>query len=282
MKKYLSKGNIICGIITIILLLMTFSTFEGASNSMPLIQEAVTASSDKVIPENDGKIVIISGRIAGEGYSAVDDTFDIEVDTPLLKRKVEVYQWVKKQGAHSQRKDDEYYEREWSDANPILYGSNPWEKPYENKTFYSTVKLGSYEISTDLVSKLEPLGERVTVEGLSSRTAEKFGMVLADDFYYIYQDLDVDYVEVGDARISYSALDISDLREITILAKQEGNMLVADVFPIGNIYAGILGIDEVTSKAAEDVAYAKWTALILTFIFALITAYITWNNSRRS
>jgi len=285
-KKYLSKGNIICGIITFLLIMLTTMLFEQASLTIPLIQAAVKAQSDKVMQENDGRIVLVSGRFSADGYSAWDDTFEVRVDAPILRRNVDVYQWVKDTEKSRSDDDVEYYKMEWSDAKPISFRDNPTSKPYQGKMFYSEAMFGEYKLSPDLVSKLEPHGSWIPVKGLSEGTAEKYGMVLENDIYFIYNDIEGEYLDVGDTRIYIYALDISDLEDITVLARQEGNMLTMhmvkdDVYPLGNIYGGIKSAEEISGEEEDDFVYAKWTAVIFTAIFALITALITWSNAGR-
>jgi len=154
--------------------------------------------------------------------------------------------------------------------------------------FYSEIMLGEYKLSPELVSKLEPHGSWIPVMELDGGTAEKHGMVLKNDVYYIYHDIESEYLDVGDTRIYFHALDISGLEEgdITVLARQEGNMLTVhmvkdDVYPLGKIYGGIKGVEEIAGEEEDDFVYAKWTAVIFTAIFGFITALITWSNAGR-
>ena len=285
MKKYLSKGNVIWGLVTILFIIMTATLFEEASLTMPLIRAAEKAQSDKVAPENDGKIVVVSGRIKADGYSTRDETFNVFVDAPILRRNVDMYQWVKYYERDRNNQMEERFRREWSDAEPIYHGDNPRSKPYQSRMFYSEVMLGEYELSQELVAKLQPHGSWTPVSGLGGGTAEKYGMVLTNDVYYIYHDIENKYVDVGDTRIHFHALDISDLGDITVLAKQEGNMLTVhrvkdNLYPLGDIYAGIKGVEEVAGKEEDDYVYAKWVLAGFTVFFAFLTALFTWLNVR--
>ena len=283
MKKYLSKGNVIWGLVTILFIIMTATLFEEASLTMPLIRAAEKVQSDKVAPENNGKIVLVSGRIKADGYSARDETFDIRVDAPILRRNVDMYQWVKYYERNRNNQMEEHFRREWSDAEPIYHEDNPRSKPYQGRMFYSEVMLGEYKLSQELAAKLAPHGSWTPVGGLSGGTAEKYGMVLTNDIYYIYHDIENEYVEVGDTRIYFHALDISGVENITVLAKQEGNMLTVhrvkdNLYPLGGIYAGIKGVEEVAGKEEGDYAYAKWVLAGFTVFFAFLTALFTWLN----
>ena len=279
MKKFLSKGNIICGIVTILFLILTFTFSEESSMTMQAIEEAVPMSSDRVDTDNDGKVVLVSGRITAEEYSALDDTFSVDVDFPILRRNVEMYQWVR----YTDRDGDETYVREWSDKDPVYFRDNPRSMPYQGRKFYSAFSLGAYELSPELVAKLEPLGSWARVGGLDRRTAERFGMELANDAYYIYQDLNNAYVDVGDTRITFDALNISGLSEITIVARQEGNMLVEhrlkdDIYPLGKIYEGIRDTKSILSEEEGEAAFGMWVLGGLTVVFAVVTGLITMSN----
>jgi len=248
---------------------------------MPLIRAAETAQSDRVAPENDGRIVLVSGRISADGYFAHDETFDVRVDAPILRRNVDMYQWVL---YRSNRNEEDEYRRQWSDREPTFHRDNPRSKPYQGRMFYSQVMLGEYELSQELLAKLEPHGSWTPVRGLGRATAERFGMVLADNVYYIYQNLESRFVEVGDTRIYFHALNISDLGDITVLARQDGNMLTVHrvdddrFFMMGNIYAGIIGVEEVASIEEGEFAFATWVFVGLTVFFAFLTALVTWLN----
>ena len=281
MKRYLSKGNIICGIVAILFLIMAAFYSEEATLTLEAIKEAIPMSSERLDPGNDGKIVLVSGPIYVDGYSAWDETFDADIDAPILRRTVEMYQWVRYFDSHN----DEYYQREWSDANPIYYRDNPDSKPYQDRKFYSEFTFGQYELSPEIVAKLERHGTWIPVGGLSSRTAERFGMHLINDVYYIFQDMQNPNVEVGDTRITFQALDIYDVFDITVVAKQEGNMLVQhrlrdELYPLGNIYNGIRDARSILDEEESEFAFGKWVLGGLAVVFIIATVLITRANAK--
>jgi hypothetical protein len=249
----------------------------------------VIVSGGRISPENEGKLVLVSGKIVTDGYDATDETFGITVDTPILQRHVYVYQWVK----NTDDDDDIYYEMEWSENRPISYRSNPKSKPYESQSFYSTVMLGEYELALDLIEQLHSFDSDlrfytsyVPVTGLNQETADKYKMTINNDAYFIYLDEDSEYYTIGDTRIEYEALDIGRLEYITVIGKQEGDFLtlymVKDRYELGKLFNGILKLDEVLTNYEDDFSFAKWGALFFTGIPALIAVLITMMNVKKS
>jgi len=285
MRKYLSVGNVVCGLITIFLLFAAIVMLDQEEQTMEALGGAVEAPVDRVLSANEGKVVVVSGKISHTGYSAYDETFEVGVDSPILKRNVDMYQWV--EYTESYGNDIEYYyEREWSDSNPIRYSDNPSSKPYESRMFYSEVMLGEYRLAPELVEKMRFMGKWADVAGLGRGAADKYGLILSDDVLYYYQNPAGQYVDVGDARIYYEALDISGLSDITVAARQEGDMLVElrgdnNVFLVGNIYDGVMSAADVFGAREDDFAFAGITALVLILIFGLITALITRGNIKK-
>jgi len=279
MRKYFSIGNVICGIVAIGCLIGMVAVFGEASMNIALIEDAIVVPGTQVLAENDGKIVLVSGRITNNEFYAFDDTFEVEADSPILKRSVDMYQWVK-----YTRDDEDYYTTEWSNAKPIVYSDNPRDKPYQDKMSCASVWVGEYELSPEIVAKLEPHGEWTRLRGLSGSVAARYGMEFVNDTFYIYNDLDNEYVDVGDTRIQFETLNISRLGDITILARQDGHMLNQHtprenvMYPLGNIYSGRKTLEEVLKEEEGELNFAKWVFIILTLVFALLTALLTWMN----
>jgi len=285
MRKYLSIGSVICGILTFFFIGLTILSFDQEAQTLDALGNAVEAPSDRVLPENEGKVVVVSGRIASDGYFAFDETFEVGVDSPILRRNVDVYQWVKKTEGMGEA-EEEYYEREWSDAKPVMYGDNPSSKPYEGRVFCSEFRLGEYRLAPELVEKFRFLGQWVDVGNLGWEAVDKYGLVLSGDAYYYYQNPGGQYVDVGDAKIYYEALDISGLSAITVAAKQEGDMLVelrgdGNMFLVGDVFSGVMSAEDVFGAREDDMAYAKVVGFVLIIIFGAITALLVRGNIKK-
>lgn len=136
---------------------------EGAS-------AVITVDAAKVDPQNDGKLVHVSGEVATADVLE-DLKFGVSVNAIKLVRKVESFQWkeneqstTKRGSGGSQETTTTYtYEKVWS---PDLINSsafkeagheNPTTRPVEGAEFVaSNVSLGAFRLSADLISRLGP------------------------------------------------------------------------------------------------------------------------------
>ena len=136
---------------------------EGAS-------AVITVDAAKVDPQNDGKLVHLSGEVATADVLE-DLKFGVSVNAIKLVRKVESYQWqenekstTKRGSGGSQETTTTYtYEKVWS---PELINSssfkeagheNPATRPVDGAEYVaSNVSLGAFRLSADLISRLGP------------------------------------------------------------------------------------------------------------------------------
>jgi len=137
---------------------------EGAS-------AVITVDAAKVDPQNDGKLVHVSGEVATADVLE-DLKFGVSVNAIKLVRKVESYQWqeneestTKRGSGGSQETTTTYtYQKVWS---PDLIDStgfkeavgheNPATRPVDGAEFVaSNVSLGAFRLSADLISRLGP------------------------------------------------------------------------------------------------------------------------------
>ncbi len=137
---------------------------EGAS-------AVITVDAAKVDPQNDGKLVHVSGEVATADVLE-DLKFGVSVNAIRLVRKVESYQWkeneestTKRGSGGSQETTTTYtYQKVWS---PDLIDStgfkeaagheNPATRPVDGAEFVaSNVSLGAFRLSADLISRLGP------------------------------------------------------------------------------------------------------------------------------
>ena len=136
---------------------------EGAS-------AVITVDAAKVDPQNDGKLVCVSGEVATADVLE-DLKFGVSVNAIQLIRNVESFQWreneqstTKRGSGGSQETTTTYtYEKVWS---PDLIDSstfkeagheNPTTRPVESAEFVaSNVSLGAFRLSADLISRLGP------------------------------------------------------------------------------------------------------------------------------
>ena len=136
---------------------------EGAS-------AVITVDAAKVDPQNDGKLVHVSGEVATADVLE-DLKFGVSVNAIKLVRNVESYQWqenqestTKRGSGGSQETTTTYtYQKVWSSDLIDSTGfkeaghENPATRPVDGAEFVAAnVSLGAFRLSADLISRLGP------------------------------------------------------------------------------------------------------------------------------
>lgn len=136
---------------------------EGAS-------AVISVDAAKVDPQNDGKLVHVSGEVATADVLE-DLKFGVSVNAIKLLRKVESYQWreieestTERGSGGSQKTTTTYsYEKVWAaeliDSTGFKEAGrdNPTTRPVDGAEFVaSNVSLGAFRLSAGLISRLGP------------------------------------------------------------------------------------------------------------------------------
>lgn len=172
----------------------------------------IDVKSDKVDKDNEGKLIATSGKLDYNDETLKDEVFNVSVSTPLLRRKVEVYQWDEEK-TDSDGETTYSYKKVWSDElidssnfNASGSHSNPTSKPYDNNDVYaSELKVGDYKLSSTFTSYLDTKG---SITDLSIATIPE-GYTVKNG--YITNSEDLDKPNVGDVRISFEYATYSDV-----------------------------------------------------------------------
>lgn len=155
---------------------------------------------------------------------ATDPDFDIYVDSPVLIRKVEMYQYLSKD---SQTVTTDFSERHEASQKVEEFGqertlSNPLF-PSEPKAtvFFGKVEIGDSGLllGNELLNKFslgsyvdfERQPRKLPVSGLADR-GSVFGLKPLDD--YTYATPGGEYWEVGDLRVTWYAVDPNDFADL--------------------------------------------------------------------
>lgn len=152
-----------------------------------------------------------------------DPDFNQRVDTPVLIRHVEMFQWREvRVGA------DVHYEQDWVDrpldANRFEKPgghANPGSFPIQGKQFDAgLVKLGAYALSPALVHAL-PGGDRIApdMKSLPGNLAASF----SPQGDYLVTSANPAHPRLGDLRISWEAVPV---QLVTVFARPQGDLLV--------------------------------------------------------
>lgn len=278
LSKFTSSfAAIPCGIIIIIFGCMMLWNNEkknviNKKDVKELRNVVVAVDSDAVDTTNEGKLIATSGKLDYGQVNLVDEDFGISLSTPVLVRKVEIYEWVET----SKTTDDKTvydYNSEWKER--IIDSSefddkkyvNPTYMPYEGKKYtVENLKVGAFTLSSsyrDLLTtseellKIEPtitLPEGYTVNGK-----------------YITNSANIEKPEIGDIRVSFSygKYDVA-----SVLGKQSGEEIkkytTAKRSAISKLVNGEKTADEMIDDIEAGFKMTKWIFRILGTILVCI------------
>jgi len=261
--------------IVIYIIVVIFSVFliakaiKQESGANPeVLDKVVILNEAKVLPENEGKLVLVSGKLkASEVFK--DNTFGIELDTFKVNKIVEMYQY--KAGT-----DEVGYEwNEKDEKKSIVSGSggiyrNP-KKSMSSINKCDKAYLGEFTVSEKLTQRIND-NEKVElpeIEGFKRKgeylTNSKWGP------------------SVGDIRIKMSYVNLEKLGDISILAKQVGDGFDEYKLDTGayafNVYQTKISNKEELAKALEQDSKNMAGGMIFIIIVLIIIGIILFRTN---
>lgn len=267
-------GGVLVGLILIIgapiLLFWNEGNFVRNAKKLDEGRRAVVTLNDPIAsPENDGKLVHVTGDAKADGSSTDTDT-GFTHTTLNMKRAVEMYQWdedadsdtTESVGGSETTNTTYTYTTNWfshtKDSSRFKSPEghqNPKTFPIKRKEQVATAKvsLGDFRLSDILVSNLPTT--LLSLEGKQAPLLD--GAIVAGNYFYLGDD--PDNPQVGDTRISYYSSEPGDY---SIVAKQNGSTLAAyptktgkDLYLIGS---GTKTADELFAAAEESNKNITW------------------------
>ena len=145
------KKNKIIGIVLIVIGLFcvfgAFSVNSGAPETAETISNAVYVSDGKVLPENEGKVVIVPGTLDADPF--------VDRETGIVIHDIVAYRKVEKLTIAEETNNDKTYEV-WS-----------WRESYDKNEYGGTeklvapnVSLGEFKVASELVQSITLYGQR--------------------------------------------------------------------------------------------------------------------------
>ena len=260
-----SFSGIIGGIIFIIIGVVLLWWNEGNNvrnlkTTAELSKTYINVSSDKVDPQNEGKLIATNGKVTNE-QELSDSLFNITVKTPLLKRVVEVYQWEENSETDSDGDTTYTYKKVWSDNlidsssfNKSGY-TNPTTKEYDDEVYASSlVNVGAFELSDE---QIRSLSTQATYNSFDEAKVTEMNYTISGS--YITNSKDMNNPEIGDTRIQYV---YNDSTELSVLAVQKGNSFITFVSQAGKkinrVMDGIKSGEEMINVIKTENKILKW------------------------
>ena len=229
MKKKKKTGGIVAGllflIIGIIMLWWNEASYAKAEEGLKEAKKSyIDITSEKIENRNEGKLVATKGAITLPETLLTDTTFNVSVNSAILIRKVEMYQWEEDCDTDSDGYETCTYSKVWDDELISSTGfesghTNPTEMPYESHTFINNnVKVGEFTLTESLIRQLNT---DIEYTNLTQEKATELGLQIVNNKY---TNVVNETPKIGDIRISFEFEDSSDA---SVLAAQSGKSFMS-------------------------------------------------------
>lgn len=254
----------------VLVALALFNVFLGmkAEGNAPvnkeIIESAVLITDGRILPENEGKVVIVQGVLEAP-LPYVDEETGIALHSIVNHRQVEKLEFVY---------DSEEKKNYWSwtfTALPDHYGGS-------NKIIVPDVRMGEYSVAKELLMSLTANEYRVDYDKKELNrqgwnTFEDDGRVYLYKGYLMPEDdekaLENDRNLEGTLRVAYAEIPGGETLEYTIIGVQmNGLLLEVEKLDMNSVHAGYLTVEELLSYADSSAASAKKTSMIIAAVLA--------------
>jgi hypothetical protein len=282
----------VIGIILVIAALGTMLLGIKAGGAAPenkkIIEEAVEIRDGKVLPENEGKVVIVAHFLKAP-LPFVDEQTGIPLNSVVALRRVEklVIEEGKKEG---DKKDPDTWKWEFSALEKHYGGSR--------KLIAPNLTLGEFQISDTLLQAVNAY-DKLSDYSYVDLSALGFDDFKEDNTIYLYTGErmprneeevrktnllglpDYDYMELIDTlRVSYKVI-ADDSLDYTIIGLQKDGMLEdMEALKMTDVFSGHLTMEELLEYADSSAASAKVAAFIIAAVLAGIGGIMIVKNSK--
>jgi hypothetical protein len=204
---------------------------------------AVSISADKLDPQNDGKLVHVTGALAG-AEKLSDPEFGVAVDALKLRRRVWMYQW--EQGSRESKssygtEDGKGNTTTWLKTETYTYTENWFENVISSQSFYNSghdnptamkipvraatatnITVGAFTVAPELSAQLDnfttvPLNlTNLAALDVPLRTSAK------QSGAELFFGANHDQPAIGDLKVR---VEVALPADASIIARQKGNVL---------------------------------------------------------
>lgn len=185
--------------------------------------DVVEAGANGPQPGLHGSMVLVSGtpQVVEQPH---DDDFNLAADTPVLQRRVEMFQWREVNIG-----GQVHYELDWSDhwQDSARFEQpkghvNPPRLPLQSRQFVAElVRVGGFTLGPKLI---QALPGSVSISPEAAHLPANLAASFSRDHDYLTTSADPADPHIGDVRVSWQAVP---LQPVTVFARLDGNRLVA-------------------------------------------------------
>jgi hypothetical protein len=243
---------------------------------------AISVNTDKLDPQNDGKLIHVTGALAGV-ENLTDPEFGVAVDALRLRRRVWMYQW-EQGGIQSQSsygtEDSKGNTTTYLKTRTYNYSKNWLEQLIDSRSFYNAghdnpatmeiaahtvdatkITLGVFAVTPELAEQIDNFqAVPVSDKNLSALTEPiRVRAKLFDGGLYV--GANADQPAIGDLKIKFESAPATT---VSVIAQQNGNNLSPyEARSIGSLRVGTFSVQEMTSQFSKD----EFQQRVLVWIF---------------
>ena len=307
-NSFLSSVGIIIGIVFIMGSLMLLQAIERFAVRRYVLSEFaknnyVRVNADRIQPENDKKLVLLSGETSTKDI-LTDSLFNVSADNSMsLNRIVEMYQWFEKAHKHTEvsgKSRRTYYTYSYhSDWFSYVISSSSFHNiGHENPLFMlhkgekivsKNIKIGAFRVPSEKVCSLNK-AEDIDID--SSKVILPKSAILRNNkiLYNVYEEqknrirekssggadiykplyeVDEKSPKIGDVRIYFTKNPVC---EVTVLGKQKDDNIIPfkteyqNIFEVGLNDVGINELLKAEDKI-EDLGYSYFRLFLFLPLF---------------
>ncbi len=219
-------------------------------------------------------------------HGAYDEEFDVYIESPLLIRKVEMYQFV---GNSEDPRLDYSDQPETVTGDTGAYKNPSFPEFPKSENFYGLLSVAGQKVylSGDYLDKLsyksyvdfEEEGVVYPVSGIADY-GEIFGLHPANDYALV--SVDAEEPKIGDIRVSWYTIDPADLDgDYTVIGVMNGNVLEKTKNGVF-FYDRKISEEEIRSSYETGNRYVGIALMVVGFLCVILPIILGKKNKKKS
>lgn len=282
MKKDMKLVIYIIVLVLVLIFGVKNITAKGNFNIRKIKNEIVELKDNKVDIKNDGKLVIVKGKLNTKDNELKDNDFIVSLkDTVKLTRNVEIYRYHKERNKVKTGWEStlDEYEKILHDKKTDVYYTNP-VNVINSQTVLQDAYIGDFTVNKELFKELD---NNKKYTDLTEEVANKLQYLtkLNNKFYVnknYYTTVKDNKPLISDFRVSFDYLDVNELKDVTIIAKQTSDKLepysIDGEKEIFEIYQGNISKKEIIKKLEGTSIFVKIVSIVLIIVVLILGYYL--------
>lgn len=223
--------------------------FVNGPETDKVMADAVYVGTGKIDPANDGKPVIVCGKL--------------KVTKPAYDEKLKIALDVPRMGRSAQKLDL----KEWN--QPATEENREWKSSVGDTAYFTgKADVGNYHLSDDFMDKIV-LYEKYKFD---KKDLEKIGLTLVrerknrGDTYIGVERMGDDYYKKGDRRYNYTVPKVKNGEMVTVFGIQDKDTIKHAQGVLDNLQKGELDRDTVINGEVSSGREASVFAIVVSFL----------------